>query len=132
MPTRTSIELYPEGCRLAEVHVSSSRDRAAGAAGARVRAFAAIPRAGEANGLSEALATARGNGRLGREAWVTIWGLRSAQQFLRLPPATPTALEALAAREARKEIAAARSRRRLRQHRHHARRRGRDGDASAP
>jgi len=103
MSTRTSIELYAEGCRLAEVHVSSGRDRAAAAAGARVRAFASLT--DDANTLSGSLATLRGNRKLGRGAWVTIWGLRSAQQFLRLPPARPADLEALAAREARKEIA---------------------------
>ena len=42
--------------------------------------------------------------RLPREAWVTIWGLRSIHQFLRLPPAVNTELEALSLREARRNL----------------------------
>lgn len=103
MATRTSIDLHADGCRLAEVYLSSSRR--ADAAEARVRAFGAVAAPADSNALSEWLAEKRNAAKLGRQAWVTIWGLRSAQQFLRLPPARPGDLEALAAREARKDIA---------------------------
>ena len=104
MPTRTSIELYPEGCRLVEVSVSSRGAGTAAASEARVRSFASFEVA-DPSALAPQLASLRAERKLARPAWVTVWGLRSAQQFLRLPPAKPADLEALAAREARKEIA---------------------------
>jgi len=104
MPTRTSIELYPEGCRLIDVSVPSRGAGTAGVSQARVRSFASLE-AADGSGLSAQLASLRADHKLARTAWVTVWGLRSAQQFLRLPPAKPADLEALAAREARKEIA---------------------------
>jgi hypothetical protein len=104
MPTRTSIELHPEGCRLVEVSVSARGAATAAASEARVRSFASVEAADDA-ALSAQLASLRTGRKLARPAWVTVWGLRSAQQFLRLPPAKPADLEALAAREARKEIA---------------------------
>ena len=104
MPTRTSIELYPDGCRLVDVSVASRAAGASGADEARVRAFASFE-AADASALAAQLASLRTGRRLSREAWVTVWGLRSAQQFLRLPPAKSADLEALAAREARKDIA---------------------------
>ena len=104
MPTRTSIELYPEGCRLIDVSVPSRGAGTAGGSQARVRSFASLE-AADGSGLSAQLASLRADHKLARTAWVTVWGLRSAQQFLRLPPAKPADLEALAAREARKEIA---------------------------
>jgi hypothetical protein len=42
---------------------------------------------------------------LPREAWVTLWGLPSVHQFLRLPPARDADLQALAIREARADLA---------------------------
>ncbi len=102
MATRTSIELHADGCRLAEVYLSSSRQ----AGEARVRAFGAVAASPDSAAVSDWLAEQRNAARLGRQAWVTVWGLRSAQQFLRLPPAKPGDLEALATREARKDIAA--------------------------
>src|SRR5688572_8661247 len=104
MATRTSIELHADGCRLAEVYLSSSRRAEAGEA--RVRAFGAVTASPDSGAVSDWLAEKRNAARLGRQAWVTVWGLRSAQQFLRLPPANPGDLEALATREARKDIAA--------------------------
>lgn len=105
MSTRTSIELYPNGCRLIEADVSR-RGRHAAPVDARVSAFAGgLPAPSDATGLTAALAQRRQEGKLAPEAWVTIWGLRSAQQFLRLPPAKPADLEALARREAKKDIA---------------------------
>ncbi len=55
--------------------------------------------------LSAELARLRQEQRLAREAWVTIWGLRSVHQFLRLPPAANADLEALSLREARRDLA---------------------------
>lgn len=104
MSTRTSIELYPDGCRLVEVSVASRGSGTAGARDGRVRSFASLE-ATDASALAAQLASVRAEGKLSRAAWVTVWGLRSAQQFLRLPPARHADLEALAAREARKDIA---------------------------
>ncbi len=84
--------------------MSSRGGRTSGASEARVRSFATVA-VDDADGLSAHLAARRAEQKLGRAAWVTVWGLRSAQQFLRLPPAKPADLEALAAREARKDIA---------------------------
>jgi Tfp pilus assembly protein PilN/Tfp pilus assembly PilM family ATPase len=96
--------LYPEGCRLVEVAVGSRGAGTAAASEARVRSFASLE-AADAATLGAQLASLRAERKLARAAWVTVWGLRSAQQFLRLPPANARDLEALAAREARKEIA---------------------------
>ena len=104
MPTRSSIELHPDGCRLVDVFVPSRRAGTAVASEARVRSFASFE-AVDGLELTAQLASLRAERKLARAAWVTVWGLRSAQQFLRLPPAKPADLEALAAREARKEIA---------------------------
>ena len=104
MPTRTSIELYPEGCRLVEVSVASRGGGTTAASEARVRSFASLD-AADAPAFAAQLSSLRTERKLARPVWVTVWGLRSAQQFLRLPPAKPADLEALAAREARKEIA---------------------------
>ena len=56
--------------------------------------------------LSAELARLRQEERLPRDAWVTIWGLRSVHQFLRLPPAAANELEALALREAHPTLSA--------------------------
>jgi hypothetical protein len=56
--------------------------------------------------LSSELLRLRRERRLTREAWVTIWGLRSVHQFLRLPPAANADLEALSLREARRDLSA--------------------------
>jgi Tfp pilus assembly PilM family ATPase/Tfp pilus assembly protein PilN len=105
MPRRTSIELHQSGCRVVDVQAPKAR-RAPAPAGVRVTAFAVD--AGtptDPDGLAAALARLRRERRLSRQAWVTVWGLRATQQFLRLPPAAPRDLEALARREARKDIA---------------------------
>lgn len=102
MPTRTSIELHPNGCRLVEVELPARR-RGPVQADVRVRTFASdVPGVEDSVG---ALSRLRKERKLAKQAWVTIWGLRSVQQFLRLPPAKPADLEALAARDARKDIA---------------------------
>lgn len=102
MATRTGVELYPDGCRLVEVQVSKGRDATADV---RVRAFVAAAGDGaEPSTVAEALAGLRRTHRLSPRAWVVVWGLRSTQQLLRLPPARPADLEALALREARKDI----------------------------
>jgi Tfp pilus assembly PilM family ATPase/Tfp pilus assembly protein PilN len=116
MPTRTSVELYPGGCRLVEVEVRAGRRKNAAAEEARVRAFVtslaglsseapASTGDDDAASLTSALRELQQRRRLAKEAWVTIWGLRSTHQFLRMPPATQADLESLAAREARKDIA---------------------------
>lgn len=56
--------------------------------------------------LSVELDRVRQEGRLAREAWVTIWGLRSVHQFLRLPPTAAADLDALSLQEAQHELSA--------------------------
>ena len=103
--TRTSIELHPDGCRLVEVEVFGSGSRARAAQDARVRAFVpSVPGAKDA-ALAAVLGRLRQERKLSRDAWVTVWGLRAVHQLLRLPPAKPEALESIARREARKELA---------------------------
>src|SRR5687768_3052860 len=106
MASRTSIELFPSGCRLVEVDILSRR-RGAAAPDVRVRAFASpLPGAEDADSLTAALTAIREQRKLSKRAWATIWGLRSIQQLHKLPPANPAALEALATRESKKDIAA--------------------------
>ena len=105
MRTRTSFELHPTGCRLVEVEVSTTR-RGAPVADVRVRTFLKeIPGGDDPIALANFLAKYRQQRKVERHAWVTIWGLRTAHQFLRLPPAKTAELELLATREARKDIA---------------------------
>lgn len=105
MATRTSIELYPDGCRLVEVDLPTRR-RGPVAGDTRVRTFISdLPFADDEALLVQTLSGLRERRKLARAAWVTIWGLRSVQQFLKLPPAKPADLEALATREARKQLA---------------------------
>lgn len=105
MPARTSIELHPSGCRLVEVDLPARRRGAVGS-DVHVRTFVSDVSGGEDDAtLTAALSTLREQRKLARETWVTIWGLRSAQQFLRLPPAKPADLESLATREVRKDLA---------------------------
>ena len=105
MPSRTSIELHSSGCRLVEVDLPTRR-RGSVAGDVRVRHFVSdVEGSKDAVTLTATLATLREQRKLARQTWVTIWGLRSAQQFLRLPPARPADLELLAAREARKDLA---------------------------
>ena len=106
MSARTSFELHADGSRVVEVDVHATRLRSGSAAeDVCVRTFVPnIPGADGAN-LAATLTQLRTDRALAREACVTIWGLRSTYQFLRLPPAKDTDLDALARREARKDIA---------------------------
>ncbi len=72
----------------------------------RVKAFALFAEGRLSPMLSAELARLRQEQRLPRDAWVTIWGLRSVHQFLRLPPAATNELEALALREAHPTLSA--------------------------
>lgn len=56
--------------------------------------------------LASELARLRQERQFARQAWVTIWGLRSVHQFLRLPPAATEELDALSLREAQHELSA--------------------------
>ena len=113
MPFRTSFDVHADGCRVVDVAVRPGSGRAprlgSGQATERadvhVRAF--VPDVAVAGGsdLTSALTGLRRDKKLATDACVTIWGLRSSYQFLRLPPAKDADLDALAAREARKEIA---------------------------
>jgi Tfp pilus assembly PilM family ATPase len=103
---RTSFELHADGCRIVEVDV---RPGSAPTADVRVRAF--VPNLARdehkrrSSDLATALAHLRRHHTLARNACVTIWGLQASYQFLRLPPAKDSDLDALARREARNEIA---------------------------
>jgi Tfp pilus assembly PilM family ATPase len=111
MSARTSFELHADGCRLVDVEVRSPRPGVGhGAPGdVRVRAFVSnLVRDEHRRRSSDIAATftqLRKEHKLATEACVTIWGLRSSYQFLRLPPAKDADLDALARREARSEIA---------------------------
>ena len=105
LAARTSVELHPDGCRVVQVDVVTGR-RAVPAGDARVTAFVnPVPGGSDTVALTAALTALRQEGKFARDAWVTVWGLRTTQQLLRLPPAKPDALEALARREARKDVA---------------------------
>lgn len=103
MPARTSIELHSGGCRLVEVD-PAQRGRRAALGDVRVHSFAHLVVGDDEGAFAVRLAQLRHERKLTRRAWVTIWGLRSVQQVLRLPPARPDDLEALAAREAKKDL----------------------------
>ena len=70
-----------------------------------MRAFVPHVPVGDGADLTATLTQLRKDRKLAADACVTIWGLRSSYQFLRLPPAKDADLETLATREARKEIA---------------------------
>ncbi len=98
----TGFDLHPDQCRVVVVHV-----RTRGVPGdVRVKAFALLAEGRLSPMLSAELARLRQEQRLPRDAWVTIWGLRSVHQFLRLPPAAANELEALALREAHPTLSA--------------------------
>jgi Tfp pilus assembly PilM family ATPase len=111
MSARTSFELHTDGCRVVEVDVRAAPRLAPGRAtlsqspDVRVREFVPNIPAGDKADLATTLTQLRTDRTLSRDACVTIWGLRSTYQFLRLPPAKDSDLDALARREARKEIA---------------------------
>src|ERR1700752_4640947 len=110
MSSRTSFELHADGCRVVEVDVRpAGQTTLIPSQDVRVRAFVTnISRAeghARASDLAAALTQLRKDRKLAADACVTIWGLRSFYQFLRLPPAQDADLDALATREARKEIA---------------------------
>ena len=104
MSTRTSFDLHADHCRVADVHVATSR--ATGTADIRVKGFALLGEGRLSPTLVPEVARLRQEHLFSRDAWVTIWGLRSIHQFLRLPPASNGDLEALAVREARRELSA--------------------------
>jgi hypothetical protein len=103
---RTSAELHPGGCRLVAVDQFVSR-RSTEGKDARVRAFVSwTGDTGDQSALGATLQRARHERKLPRDLWVTVWGLRVVHQLLRLPPANLDAVESLARREARKDLAA--------------------------
>src|SRR5688572_23983825 len=111
MPARTSFELHTDGCRIVDVDVRPPRlgSGQATPGDVHVRAFVPnLPRdehRRRSSDLTASLRQVRKDHKLAKDACVTIWGLRSSYQFLRLPPAKDSDLDALAAREARHEIA---------------------------
>ena len=110
MSSRTSIELHASGCRVVEVdvrpfHAASHSRTFVPPSDVRVRAFVPNIPAGEGSDLAATLTQLRKDRKLAADTCVTIWGLRSSYQFLRLPPAKDSDLDALATREARTEIA---------------------------
>jgi len=83
-----------------------ARVREGESAGVRVNTFALLAEGRASSTLSADLARLRREQRLARDTWVTIWGLRSVHQFLRLPPADTADLEAMSLREAQHELSA--------------------------
>jgi hypothetical protein len=103
MATRTGLDLLPDQCRIVDVFVRHGRD--APSSDIRVRSFELLPAGSDSVELPAALAQLRRQRRLSTPAWVTLWGLRSVHQYLKLPPAREADLEALALREARRDLA---------------------------
>jgi Tfp pilus assembly protein PilN len=101
--SRTSVEFHPDGCRLVDVEVRSPRARTS--KDPRVRAYELSVEGSDPAELTDALTRLRRARKLSRDVWVTVWGLRAVHQLLRLPPAGSEALEPIARREARKDIA---------------------------
>ncbi|HVQ12194.1 MAG TPA: hypothetical protein VMS40_01335 [Vicinamibacterales bacterium] len=99
----TGIDLHPDQCRVVDVQVRARDDESGDL---RVNAFALLAEGRVSPVLSSDLARLRQEQRLARDAWVTIWGLRSVHQFLRLPPADTADLEAMSLREAQPELSA--------------------------
>ena len=99
--TRTGFDLHPNQCRVAGVH---ARPRGDVPGDVRVKAFALLAEGRMSPALSPELERLRREQRLARQAWVTIWGLRSVHQFLRLPPTAAADLEALSLQEAQHEL----------------------------
>ena len=103
---RTGAELYSDGCRLVVVEPFVSR-RSIKEQDARVRAFvSSTADSSDPSAPGGPLARLRQERKLPRDLWVTVWGLRVVHQLLRLPPASTDALESIARREARKDLAA--------------------------
>lgn len=100
--TRVGIELTASRCTLVDVSSVAGRR---GAASARVRAFTSIPYAVEApEPLAAELGGLLARKTVSRRAWVIVWGAPHAHVLLLLPPARPADLDALARREARREL----------------------------
>jgi hypothetical protein len=74
--SRTGFDLYPDQCRVVEVHLRP-RDGVSG--DVRVSSFALLAEGRMSPSLSWELARLRDEQRLSRDAWVTIWGLGSDQ-----------------------------------------------------
>jgi len=92
MANRTGIELLPYACRIVTIRTKQQKSG--------VVAFheGPYPGADPASLAAELRQAVKGSGR---KAAVAVWGLRSTHQAMRLPPAEPRDLEAVARREAR-------------------------------
>lgn len=101
---RVGIELSASHCRIVETIAPRRAEGVGGHEDVRVRAFASIQYKTAAS-LTEQLRSIISSKRISRRAWVTVWGVRNAHQFLLLPPAAPRDLDALARREARGDLA---------------------------
>ena len=94
MPNRTGFDLHPDQCRVVDVHVPAARlgrPRTSGLGHRNPRAEGiGFP------GLSAELIGSARRQRLAREAWVTIWGLRSSTSScaFRRPPMRPRSARA--------------------------------------
>ena len=101
------IDLSTTRCALIEVNAPGRGRRRAAAPGAdvRVRSFVTLPDGTESpDRLTAGLRALLAGNALSRHCWVTLWGVRSSHQFLLLPAAAPSSLEALARREARQGV----------------------------
>lgn len=108
--SRIGIDLSATRCHLIEIRPAggrlSRRVSATEAEDTRVSAFETIPHGwAEPAALVPRLRQWLAPRRRNRRAWVTLWGVPSVQQLVRLPPAKPADLAALARREAAREFA---------------------------
>ena len=103
MSSRTSFELHADGCRVVDVDV---RPMAARRPRARIRVGPHVPGGRRRAPISRPRWRSSGRTGSSRPTRASPSGVcRSSYQFLRLPPAKDADLDALATREARKEIA---------------------------
>jgi Tfp pilus assembly PilM family ATPase/Tfp pilus assembly protein PilN len=101
---RVGIELSASSCRIVAIRGRPSKAGSSASPGeTRVDAFHSIT-CDDPESLTWQLRALLTCKAVSRRAWVTLWGLRSVHRFMLLPPARPEDLEALARREARRDL----------------------------
>jgi hypothetical protein len=99
---KTGIELSETRCAVVQAEPAGRAARLGATGGAvRVRSFASIPYGSSSpEPLTAELSRLLAGKTVSRDAWVTVWGVRSGHRFLTLPPGRPRQLEQQACREA--------------------------------
>lgn len=92
---RTGIDLSSIRCNVVDAE-SSGRRRKGEPAPFRVHHFASITHLGDIQALTSELKALAESGSCSRKAWVNLWDVRSSHQYLLLPSASESELEARA------------------------------------